>query len=212
MGRTSRWVTPGAGPAGPLRRIARRIGWDRNPLRRTSDRYEAGLTALLVTVFLLLGPWVGWRVAQASYRAEVQAVAWERQHRHAVQAVLLRDAVWQPPVGQEPVIAPESVPVRARWTAPDGTVHTGPVLAGVGVRAGSTVRVWTDQHGAVTAAPGERSPGVRAFLAGLLTVVNLAAVLGAVRLLVRWHLQRRRVRSWQAEWDVVEPRWSGRRR
>jgi hypothetical protein len=192
------------------RRIARRMGWTRNPLRRTSDRLQAWLTLPLIVAMLLIGPWAGRWAAGAMYRDGIRANAWERQHRFPVTAVLLRDTSgWVNATGNG-VAAPPSMPARARWTGPDGAVHIGTVYADAGARRGSTMAIWVDDHGAVAAPPVRRSATTDAVIAALLAVCGLAAGLCGVRRIVVWQLDRRRLRSWQAEWLVVGPRWSHR--
>jgi hypothetical protein len=182
----------------------------RNPLRRTSDRIEALLTFLLVMTMLLVGPWAGWSAARATYGHDVRVSTWEWKHRFAVAAVLLQNAA--APISTEDAWMRATPPTRtaARWTGPDGLVHTGTVVADVGARAGSTVPIWVDDHGTVATPPGLRSPTVDAVMAALLVMLGLAAGLAGIRRIVVWRLDRRRLRSWQAEWLVVGPRWSHR--
>ena len=98
----------------------------------------------------------------------------------------------------------------ARWTAPDGTVRTGPVEPPANGRAGSTVAIWTDARGTPmrppTSSPLGASVGVGLAVTSFVVVVY-ACVLAAVRR----SLDRRRMAAWQREWRSVEPRWSGRR-
>jgi len=53
----------------PVTRVARGLWPDRNPLRRTSDRAEAAMVALLIAAFLMLerrrlGGWeIDWRTS-----------------------------------------------------------------------------------------------------------------------------------------------------
>jgi hypothetical protein len=194
-----------------LRWIARRAGWDGNPLRRASDRLEAGFTAMLIAVLLVAGPWTGWRVAESAYRDQVRTATWERKHRVAVEAILLEDAAWPPGLARyEGRSAPPSVLVPARWTAPGSVVHTGSIVVDAGNRAGTSIRIWIDDRGNLATHHATGLPAVSAFFLGLAAVLVVAGSLAALRRLARWFLQRRRLRSWQTEWMVVEPWWSGR--
>ena len=192
------------------RRMARRLYLTRNPLRRIADRIEAWLTVLLVLVMLLVAPWAGWWAGRERYRDDMRANAWERQHRYAVAAVLLEDGSAWDGGGADDVPPPRSVLTPARWTGPEGAVHTGRIFAGPDGRAGDTVRIWVDEHGAPAARPMHRNATTDAVVAALLLVAVLGAVLSGLRRIAIWRLDRRRLRSWQAEWMIVGPRWSHR--
>jgi hypothetical protein len=72
-------------------RIARRVGVDRNPLRRRSDRVEAWLTLAMVVMILVAGPLAAWRAADAAYRDSTRALERDQQHRFEVPATLAED-------------------------------------------------------------------------------------------------------------------------
>jgi hypothetical protein len=129
-----------------------------------------------------------------------------------VAAVLVRDAtaVSRPPAGGEALPGPEHVPVPARWTGPDGTVRAGTVPVAVGAEAGSTLTVWVDDHGALASPPRRRHPTLDASVAATVAVTAVITVLGGVRRVVVLHLDRCRLRSWEAEWQIVGPQWSRR--
>jgi hypothetical protein len=187
------------------------MAWSRNPLRRASDRIEAGVTYLLIMAMLSISPWASWSAAQATYRHDVRLTAWERQHRFPVTAVLMQDApepVGATDAGMPPPVAPQTA---ARWTGPDGVIHNGTIDVDAGMRRGSTVPIWVDDDGAVAMAPGRRSATGDAVAVAVAVVLGLAVGLGGIhRIVVVWWLDRRRLRSWQAEWLVVGPRWSHR--
>jgi hypothetical protein len=191
-------------------RIARRVGVDRNPLRRRSDRLEAWLTLGMVLMVLVAGPLTAWRAADAVYRDSARATEWERQRRIQVSATLAEDV----PLliqGDDEVRSADAV-ARARWTAPDGTARSGLVSAPPGQRAGTTVTVWLDVHGGPTRPPVERHPAANALAAGILAIFGVLVVAVGVLMLVHWRLYRRRMADWQVEWMFIEPVWSGRRR
>jgi hypothetical protein len=192
------------------RRIARRMGWSHNPLRRTSDRVEAWATMVLIVVMILIAPWLAAKAAHGMYRDDIRTTAYEEAHRFAVRAVLLEDASWYADSTEASRPPPDFVPTLARWSFPDGIVHTETVLAHVGQRAGSTMVIWVDDRGVVSGAPGHRSPWTDAMLAGVLTLCAVAGGLAGVRGVILWMLNRHRLRSWQAEWTAVERRWSDR--
>ena len=195
------------------RQIARRMGWSHNPLRRTSDRVEAWATMVLIAAMVLIAPWLAAKAAHATYRDDIRTTAYEEAHRYAVRAVLLEDASWQADStdstegGGPP---PDLVPTSARWSLRDGVVRTETVLAHVGQRAGSTMVIWVDDRGALSGPPGHRSPQTDAMLVAVLTLCAVAGALAGVLGIIRWMLNRHRLRSWQAEWTVIERRWSDR--
>lgn len=183
----------------------------RNPLRRASDRIEAATTFLVIMTMLLLVPWVGWRTAETTYRNEVRASAPDRQRRFHVAAVLLADAVLpRAEAGADGQPAPTTVPAPVRWTGPDGAVHTGMAPASVGSRERSTVEIWVDENGSVVDPKDHLNPALDAVVLALAAMVGLGAGLFSAYRIVVWRLNRRRLRSWQAQWLVVEPRWSRR--
>ena len=190
-------------------RMVRRMGWGRNPLRRTTDRVEAWLTLVLVATMVVIAPLAVSRAAHAAYRDTIRTAAWEVQHRFQVEAVLLEDAR-QDPTGDEPP-PQENIPTIARWTGRDGIVHTGTAYADNGTRAGTTIRIWIDDRGLLSGPPSRRDPRVDAAMAALLTVCGIAAGFAGIRRILRWLLDRRRMRAWQLEWMTTEPGWSRRR-
>ncbi len=185
---------------------ARRIGLDRNPLRRRADKVATGLTIALVAVFLIGAPLlsslaVGWAARSAA--AERQA---ERSWRQ-VSAVLLGSASLSASADG----FGSSSWGLARWTAPNGRTRRGVVPVRIGLTAGQRAPVWVDRAGAPTGPPQSR----RAVLArevGAAAVGSLA--LGILLLCVagagRWTLDRRRLAGWETAWATVAPQWTRR--
>ena len=192
------------------RRIAHRMPWRRAALRRGSDRIQAWLTLSTIVVAVLAGPWVGWWTARTTYLAETRASAWEKQHHRPVPAVLVQDVPVVAGADGEVPPAPATTPAPARWTGPDGTVRSGAAPAPPGTRAGSTVTIWVDEHGTAVSPPRRQSPAMDASTAAALAVAGLVALLAGLRRIVIWRLDKRRLRSWEAEWLIVGPRWSRR--
>jgi hypothetical protein len=122
----------------PLARAIRGLWPDRNPLRRSSDRAEAGMLAALIVAFLVGAPFIaliGWQLSLSTTFTTVQAqhAGWRQ-----VPALLLDDA---------PGSGFSDPPVSATWTAPDGAVRTGVVYASAGARAGTTTPIWVNASG-----------------------------------------------------------------
>jgi len=180
---------------------------DGNPLRRTADRVEGAVMAMLIGAFLVGAPLAA-LVAGHAAAVTGSRIAHAQASWHTVPAVLLRDAA----VDSHAMFqASLEALAPARWTAPDGTPRTGEVYAPAGTKAGSTVQVWADGSGQLTEVP--LRPGDVAeetALAASLTAVAVAAVLVAVGFLARWVLDRRRLSAWDARWKATGPQWTGR--
>jgi len=195
---------------GTLAPGARRLGFDRNPLRRRTDRIEAVIR--LATLVLLL---VGVPLATLAAGRSADHLALRQAHAqqaadHEVTAVLLQQA---PAAGvPDPYTSVQMSLALARWQPPGQPSRTGQVLAPAGARAGTTVRVWIDAFGAVTSPPPDhRAIAGDVCIAALVTcLVTSMLVLGSSAL-ARRALDRRRLSAWDAEWRVTGPRWSGHR-
>ena len=186
-------------------RVVRGLWPDRNPLRRTLDRVEGVVVGGLAVAFLAGAPLAAaaaWHYA-CSYgarTAHTQQAAW-----HQVPAVLLATAPTTGYTGYQPE-------VRARWTAPDGARRTGTVPAQPGQRIGSTVVVWADAAGRLTAPPltPTQMQG-QAVLAAVLAPVVLGLMLLWAGQLAHCLLVRRRLAAWDAEWRATGPQWTRQR-
>ena len=193
-----------------LARLARWLGFDRNPLRRGTDRAEAALRLVMIIVAVAAVPVAAvaagrWADYYARHQAQVQRAA-----DHQVTAVLLRDA---PVTGiPDPYTTVETTWVPARWQPPGQPARTGEVLAVAGARMGSTVRTWIDPSGAVTDPPLDYRVIVGdVWLAVMATLIGSGLLLLAAGALAHRMLDRRRLRAWEAEWRTRGPLWSGHR-
>ncbi|WP_460110129.1 Rv1733c family protein [Streptomyces sp. YKOK-J1] len=183
---------------GPKVRLWR---WRRNPLRRRSDVLEAWvvLAAWLLTVL------VGVAAGLAAARSVEHGLARER-------------AAWRPVVARVVARAPgrsaseasgaERVWARVRWTAADGSAHSGQARVVPGSAAGSPVTVWSDPQGHLVSRPATESEATfRAVLMSGLVGLSAAAVPFAGGLALRGRLERRRMDDWDAEWARLGPQW-----
>jgi hypothetical protein len=192
-------------PATMWTRVARRLGFDHNPLRRTSDVVEAWLLPAVITVFLILSPFVA-GTAAAAVRADNAAAQRATQSWHRVPAVLLRAAPG--PMWADSGSNTWLVWTPARWAA-DGRPHTGEVPAPAGTKAGATVRVWLDRAGNVQVPPPPAAYARDRVMVGMgVAVAALALALAFLTLLTRRILNRRRLAGWAAAWLSVGPQWS----
>ncbi len=197
-------------PRRALAGMARWLGFDRNPLRRGTDRVEAGLRLVMILLVVLAVPAAAvaagrWADHLVLHRAQAKQAA-----DHLVTAVLLQDAPASGP--PDPYTSLPTTWVLARWQPPGQPPRSSEILALAGARRGSTIRTWIDSSGAVTDPPTDHR-----VIAGYVCLVVMAAcllswlVLGAAGGLGRRVLDRRRLAAWEAEWRASGPQWSGHR-
>jgi hypothetical protein len=194
-------------PTTTWERVARRLGFDHNPLRRRSDLIEAWLLPAVIAVFLALSPLL---VGAASAWVHDQNAAAQQAERswHRVTAVLLQAVPG--PLMSDNGANTWITWTPARWTA-DGRRHLGQVPAAAGSSADSTVSVWLDRAGNVQAPPlNAVQIRDRVVLAAVVALTALAVFLSAVTLIGRRLLDRRRLAGWAADWLSVGPQWSRR--
>jgi hypothetical protein len=193
---------------GCWRRYARWLALDHNPLRRPSDRLEVVLRLLILIMILAGVPLASIAVGRAVDHAGIRQVQTERAADHQARAVLTQAA---PAHGSpDPYSGTQTVWVAARWVAPDGTIHYGPVLANAGANKGSTVGIWTNDAGTATDPPDSHGDVVsNVFIASAATGLLLIVALVGLDALGRCLIYRRRMRAWDAEWRWTGPRWTG---
>jgi hypothetical protein len=191
-----------------VRRLARRLGLDANPLRRRTDKIATFLAAQLLLVFLVGAPllaiaaygWAG-RVGAAEQRAE-------RSWRE-VPAVLLMKSVPSPNSFASGLFGYSWV--RARWVGPNGQVRSGNVAVEIGMAAGRTVRIWVDGAGRPTDARlTHRAVQARAATVAAVATLALVIVLSVLVWAGRKLLDRRRLADWELAWAIVGPKWTKR--
>jgi hypothetical protein len=187
-----------------LARCARRVGFDRNPLRRRTDRVEATIrlaTMILLLVAVPLGAIAVGR--QADHLALRQAHA-QQAAEHEVTAVLLQRT--QATRVPDPYTSIQMTYVLARWQPPGKAPQSGQVLAPAGALTGSTVRLWIDASGAVTGPPPDhRDIACDVTIAVMVTCMVASLLLLESNTLARRVLDRRRLKAWDAEWRATGP-------
>lgn len=178
---------------GYIARTARGLWPDHNPLRRGSDRAEAGIIALLIGAFLLGAPLIALitcRLTLASTFTTTNAIhdGWRQ-----VSAVLLTDEPdWTGGYGS---------PVPIRWQGPRGVSHTGQTLAAPGTRAGTRVTLWTDASGDLSNTPMSlRQATTQADLAAGIAVLLWALMLLSSGMISRYLLDCHRLAAWDSDW------------
>jgi hypothetical protein len=188
-----------------LGRFARRWRFDRNPLRRATDRVETAVLALLVAAFLIGTPFAALASGAWVHGMARQAQLIQEASRRQVTAVVLTVAA--PPADGEPL----AWQAQARWRAPDGreVTHEVPVL--IGTKVGGKLQVWTDRTGDFTAAPLlDSQVADQTISAEVLAVLAAASVLTLAGALTLWALNKRRMAAWEADWHATGPHWTTR--
>jgi len=199
MGISGRWTSS----------LARRLGLDRNPLRRGTDRAEAWIRIALVLAFLTGAPLAAWGAESWAESVAPTAAHLQLAGEHRVPATLLRSA----PGDSDQWFTVRFAWVKARWAVPHGPVRTGYVQAPVGSRAGSTVQVWLDRSGTPTVAPWPRDQ-VQGWvlMMAVLAPAALALLLLATMGILGRIMDRRRLASWGQAWSAIGPQWTRRSR
>ncbi len=179
-------------------RIGRWPGFDRNPLRRTSERVEAWLVLLAIVAFVPLSVLAAGRAGGWAREGSVR----EQQASHArqVSAVLLAGpTVTKPALGLPPwELAP------ARWSL-NHTTFVGDVRAPYGTPEGATVRVWVDRNGhVVNSLPTAGQLGDRVTAAEVVAPLALAVAFAFALSVLHWLLNRRRFAGWEAGWWAID--------
>jgi len=177
--------------------------WRRNPLKRRADAVEAWvvLGAWLVTV--LAGVLAGLTAAGSVE----DGLARERVEWRQVAARLTEKA---PGTASAPssTSSGEQVWGNVRWSARDGSTHTGQVRVVPGSPAGTAVTVWTDPQGSLVTRPATAAQArLRSSLIGVLVGVSAAAVPFVVGRVLCGRLERRRMSRWDTEWARFGPLW-----
>jgi hypothetical protein len=182
-----------------------RMFLSRNELRRSSDRVEGVVAAVLMAAFIaavvvaaLLGDHV--------YQSE-QATAESLRQTVAVLS-------WPGAVTETPIL--HQATAMATWRLSDGTARTGllttDVVPGIyGQPAGASVQLWLGRSGRPALPPqGAAGMTIGATMAALAVIVAAATVLALCYRLCQRGLDRRRLANWSSAWAVTGPRWTSR--
>jgi hypothetical protein len=176
--------------------------WRRNPLKRPADAVESWVVLGAWLVTLLAGVLAG----LTATRSVEHGLAQERVEWKPVVALVTQD-VPGPPANANGASG-ERVWAKVRWTAEDGSSHTGQVRVESGSAVGTPVTVWTDPQGRLVTKPATASEArLRAALIGGLIGLGAAAVPFICARVLRGRLERRRMDQWDTEWARFGPLW-----
>ncbi|GGW36715.1 Rv1733c family protein [Streptomyces xantholiticus] len=186
--------------------------WRRNPLRRATDLVEAWLALVAALLIVVTAPAAGWITGALAEESLRQSVRVQRLQRHATTATVLAPVTPPRSAAFDPETATASErrwAVRAKWTAPDGSRHTGTLPTTLSAaRPGDTFRVWTDRSGRIVPRPMDpATTEVHAALAGVGAALAWGLLVECARRLVLWRLVRRRHADLDRAWAAVGPDW-----
>ncbi|QKW07647.1 hypothetical protein HUT18_15935 [Streptomyces sp. NA04227] len=176
--------------------------WRHNDLRRASDRFEA---------WMLLSAWtlavVGGSAAGATAAGMVVAAAEQQQaDRQEITATVADTAPAQTP--SEAGIGDGRVSAPVRWTDDLGRVHHTHAKVPPQTHEGAKIAIWVGPDGLPISQPpstGEQLGG--AVATGSLTALGVGGTVLLTERGCRYVLDRRRLRQWEREWEVVGPTW-----
>lgn len=185
--------------------------WRHNPLRRKTDLVEAWVALVAVLLIAVAVPLAGFAVGGLTRDALLQSVREQREVRHEVAGTVIKK-VSRPPVDPDPETSSardRHSRVLAEWTAPDGTAHSGTVVAALdSPDPGDRFRLWTDAHGQVVGRPlDDATASTHAALAGIGAAVAVAGLVEGARRIVVWRIVVRRHDRWDQAWEKAGPDW-----
>ncbi|WP_432013404.1 Rv1733c family protein [Streptomyces cucumeris] len=184
--------------------------WRHNPLRRATDLAEATAALIAVLLMLVAAPTVGVITGSLAHDALVKAAREQRAHRYLVPATVVR-ILPHPPVDSDPETSSARDAHRrvfARWTAPDGSRHRGPLATHPGADPGERFHLWTDERGHPRGRPLDTATAAtHAVLAGIGAGAVTVALVDGGRRLVVWRLMRRRYAEWDTAWARAGQDW-----
>lgn len=188
-----------------LGRFVRGRRFDRNPLRRATDRVETAVLALLAVAFLAGTPFAALATGAWVHDMARQAQLGQEASRHQVTAVVLDVTPSSANAGR---LAWQA---QARWTAPGGRQVTDEIPVPSGTVTGGTLQIWTDRSGAFTTAPlSDSQVAQQTVLGEALGVIAAAGVVTLAGALTFRSLNKRRMTAWDADWQATGPRWTTR--
>ncbi|MFF4353464.1 hypothetical protein [Streptomyces sp. NPDC001530] len=194
-----------------MRAISGLWRWRHNPLRRTTDLVEAWLALAAILLILVAAPLIGAAVGASAQDALQQSVRDQRQARHEVAATVVKKLSRSPlePDPETSSARDAHSRVQADWTAPDGTVRHGTVIAALkSPHPGDHFTIWTDLHGRIVGRPLDSATATtHAVLAGFGAALMAAGLVEGGRRLIVWRMIRRRYARWDQAWDKAGPDW-----
>ncbi|MFJ2742413.1 hypothetical protein ACIO3O_22430 [Streptomyces sp. NPDC087440] len=185
--------------------------WRHNPLCRRTDRAEAWVALLALVLIAFLAPAAGLVAGLRTNSALQHEVVQQHRERHGTTGTVLRPVREVRRSGDAEAGAGYAGPVTvlARWTAYDGSKHTGRAsTVRRSAEPGDTFPLWTDDRGRIVNRPVDASTATaQAVLMGFGAFAVLAGLAHCVRLLVVRRLMHRRYERLDRAWAKVGPEW-----
>ncbi|WUH96597.1 hypothetical protein OHR68_23835 [Spirillospora sp. NBC_00431] len=184
----------------PLTRLRRRLGLERNALRRPVDRVQRAIAlGLLVLLLAAAPPLAGWAVSW-SYDAGTRAENTERANRRQVVATVTSTGG----IGTSGDRYIHET-VQAAWPGADGKQRVGTLPSWKSAKIGAQRTIWIDRDGDPTVRPRPHSRTVTdAAYAGAATVLACAVPVLLGYLAARRRCDRHRDELWEAEWARMD--------
>jgi hypothetical protein len=184
----------------PTRRLRRRLGLERNALRRRVDRVQRAVALTLLVLLLAFAPPLAAWCGGLAYDAGLRAERHERADRHTVLATVVSTGGYGS-AGDRYV----HETVQATWPRPDGKTHTGTLPSWKGAKVGAHKRIWVDREGTLTVRPRPHSRTVTdAVYAGGAAALGVGTPLLLIYLFVRRRCDRHRYAQWEAAWARMD--------
>lgn len=197
---------------GRCRRAVRRLLVGAGPLKRGTDRVEMASRLVVLLILLATAP-VALAAGNATQHRLAAVAAQQAAERHAVRAEIIRTRPIQAGSGEPDFSGPVTADAVVRWPTPTGGTRTATQVVPVYLGVGDTVTVWLTRDGERTTEPLDPAAVQGEGLGiGLTVALVLPVTAWALHELLRWLLDRRRMRQWATGWLVVGPAWSARRR
>ncbi|MFD0686722.1 Rv1733c family protein [Actinomadura fibrosa] len=190
----------GSGRAGTLARLRRRLGFERNELRRRVDRVQRLAALLLLLLLLGTAPPLALWTAHWSYDSGVAAERAERASRRQVVATVTS-------TGGIGTAGDRYIheTVQAAWTGVDGRRHSGSLPSWKKARVGAHRTIWIDRRSEPTVRPRPHSRTVTdATYAAAATVLALSMPVLLAYAMVRRRCDRHRDELWEAAWARMD--------
>ncbi|TDC61734.1 hypothetical protein E1200_28300 [Actinomadura sp. GC306] len=189
---------PGRGgipPAG----LRRRLGLERNELRRRVDRVQRAIALGLLVLLLGVAPPLAAWAASWSYESGVRAEAAERADRSRVVATVTSTR------GGASGDRYIHETVQATWPGPGGELRAGTLPGWQDAAVGAQRKIWVDAEGDPAVPPRPHSRTVTdAAYAGVATLLGCCVPVLAAYLLVRRRCDRHRYDMWEAGWARMD--------
>jgi hypothetical protein len=188
--------------------LVRRLGLDRNPVRRRVDRVQTLLTSLFLVFLLLVTPAVAALAGAHAYASGIKAEKREQSSFRQVTATVLKVTEISGD-GSGHFLHERAL---LQWKDSSGAVRTGLATLVTPARERDKLTRWTDGDGALSGRPHTREQTLTRTVCdslGLAAILVIAA-LESYRM-GRRRLDRKRYELWDREWLYTARKWTGQR-